>query len=73
MREFEVDPIPVVLDRVAGNADVARILAQPDIREKFMTLGADPTPTTPERFAAIIKTDAATSGRIIKTAGVRAN
>ena len=60
-----------IIDRV--NADVARALASPDIREKFMSLGADPTPSTPERFAAVIRTDAEKAGRVIKAAGVRAD
>ena len=38
-----------------------------------MTLGAEPTPSTPEQFSAVIKTDAEKSGRIIKAAGVRAD
>ncbi len=60
-----------IIDRV--NAEVARVLGLPDIREKFMALGADPTPSTPERFAAVIRTDAERAGRIIKAAGVRAD
>jgi tripartite-type tricarboxylate transporter receptor subunit TctC len=55
------------------NADVARILGQQEIREKFTTLGADPAPGTPEQFAAVIRTDAQKAGRIIKAAGVRAD
>jgi tripartite-type tricarboxylate transporter receptor subunit TctC len=49
------------------------VLGQPEIREKFLTLGADPLPSTSERFAAVIRTDAEKSGRIIKAAGVRAD
>jgi tripartite-type tricarboxylate transporter receptor subunit TctC len=54
------------------NAEVHRILALPDVRERFSGLGADPTPSTPEKFAAVMKTDAEKWGRIIKQAGVRA-
>jgi tripartite-type tricarboxylate transporter receptor subunit TctC len=63
-------PRPVI-DRL--NAEVTRILAQPEIHEKFMTLGAEPTPGTPERFGAVIRADAEKSGKIIKAAGVRAD
>ncbi len=56
----------------ALNAEVARILALPDVREKFSGLGADPTPSTPERFAAVMKADAEKWGRVIRQAGVRA-
>ena len=60
-----------LIDRL--NAEVTRILTQPEIREKFMTLGAEPLPSTPERFAAVIRTDAEKAGRVIKAAGVRAD
>src|SRR5687767_4183977 len=54
------------------NAEVHRILALPDVRERFSGLGADPTPSTPERFGAVMKADAEKWGNIIKQAGVRA-
>jgi tripartite-type tricarboxylate transporter receptor subunit TctC len=54
------------------NAEVHRILALPDVRERFSGLGAEPTPSTPERFTAVMKADAEKWGRIIKQAGVRA-
>jgi tripartite-type tricarboxylate transporter receptor subunit TctC len=54
------------------NAEVHRILALPDVRERFVGLGADPTPSTPEKFAAVMKSDAEKWGRVIKQAGVRA-
>ena len=60
-----------IVDRL--NAEVARVLRQPEIRDKFLTLGADPLPSTPERFAAVIRADSEKSGRIIKAAGVRAD
>lgn len=62
-------PRPVI-DRI--NAEITRILAQPELREKLAVLGMEPTPSTPEKFAAAIRTDAEKSGRIIKAAGVRA-
>jgi len=54
------------------NAEVHRILALPDVRERFSGLGADPMPSTPEKFGAVMKADAEKWGRIIKQAGVRA-
>ena len=58
-----------VIDRI--NAEIIRILAQPEMREKLMALGMEATPSTPETFAATIRSDAEKSGRIIKAAGVR--
>jgi tripartite-type tricarboxylate transporter receptor subunit TctC len=54
------------------NAEVQRILALPEVRERFSGLGADPTPSTPEKFAAVMKADAEKWGGIIKQVGVRA-
>jgi tripartite-type tricarboxylate transporter receptor subunit TctC len=51
------------------NAEVHRILALPDVRERFSGLGADPTPSTPEKFGAVMKADAEKWGRIIKRPG----
>ena len=55
------------------NAEVLRILALPDVKERFSGLGAEPTPSTPERFAAVMAADAEKWGRVIKQAGVRAD
>jgi tripartite-type tricarboxylate transporter receptor subunit TctC len=55
------------------NAEVLRILALPEVREKFAALGADPTPSTPERFGAVMAADAEKWGRVIKQVGVRAD
>jgi tripartite-type tricarboxylate transporter receptor subunit TctC len=54
------------------NAEVRRILALPDVRERFSGLGADPMPSTPEKFAAVMKADAEKWGGIIRQVGVRA-
>jgi tripartite-type tricarboxylate transporter receptor subunit TctC len=62
-------PRPVI-DRL--NTEVVRILGSAEIREKFLALGADPMPSTPEQFSAVIKADSEKSRRIIQAAGVRA-
>ena len=55
------------------NAEILRILALADVREKFAGLGADPTPGTPERFGTAMAADAEKWGKVIKQAGVRAD
>jgi tripartite-type tricarboxylate transporter receptor subunit TctC len=55
------------------NAEVHRILALADVRERFSGLGAEPTPSTPERFAAVLRMDAEKWGRVIRQAGVKAD
>jgi len=54
------------------NAEVHRILALPDVRERFSGLGAEPMPSTPERFGAVMRADAEKWGKVIREAGVRA-
>jgi tripartite-type tricarboxylate transporter receptor subunit TctC len=54
------------------NAEVHRILALPDVKERFSGLGADPLPSTPERFGAVMRADAEKWGKVIRDAGVRA-
>jgi tripartite-type tricarboxylate transporter receptor subunit TctC len=58
-----------LVDKV--NADVARILAQPELRERFLVLGADPAPSTPEKFGTVIRADAERSAKIIKAAAMQ--
>jgi tripartite-type tricarboxylate transporter receptor subunit TctC len=53
------------------SAELAKIVALPDYREKISSQGLDPVSATPEQFAAIIKTDLAKFGRIIKTANIK--
>ena len=55
------------------NAEVQRVLALPEVKEKFAALGADPTPGTPEKFGAVMAADAEKWGRVIRQAGVRAD
>jgi tripartite-type tricarboxylate transporter receptor subunit TctC len=55
------------------NGEVHRVLALPEVREKFSSLGAEPMPSTPERFAAVMKADAEKWTRVIRQAGVRAD
>jgi tripartite-type tricarboxylate transporter receptor subunit TctC len=55
------------------NTEVHRILALAEVKEKFAGLGADPTPSTPDAFRAVMVSDAEKWGRVIKQAGVRAD
>jgi tripartite-type tricarboxylate transporter receptor subunit TctC len=48
------------------NAETARILALPDVREKFTSLGAGPdNRSTPDKFGSVMKSDADKWGKII--------
>ena len=52
------------------NAELARTMAAPDVRERLAGEGAEPTVGTPEQFAAFIKTEIAQWTKVIKNAGI---
>ena len=52
-------------------AEIATVLAMPDIREKLLSQGMEPFISTPEQFAALIKADLAKYTAIIKRANIK--
>ena len=54
------------------NAEIVRILRQPDLKEKFLLQGVELVPTTPEEFGAFIRQDIAKWARVIQLSGARA-
>ncbi len=66
---------PAGLPRDIANklhAEIVRIIATPDVKERLNGLGADAVTNTPEQFAAYIKAEIAKWARIIKETGVKA-
>ena len=59
-----------IVDRL--NAELARILKLPDIRERFAAQGAAATPTSPEEFAQFMRREIARWEPVVKRAGVKA-
>ena len=55
------------------NAETAKVLAMPDIREKLAALGLDPAPGTPEALAALIQTETVKWARVVKESGATAD
>ncbi|MFN0299956.1 MAG: Bug family tripartite tricarboxylate transporter substrate binding protein [Burkholderiales bacterium] len=53
------------------NAEVNRILGTPDVRERFYTMGVEPTGSTPEALDAAIKAAAAQIARIVEQAKIK--
>lgn len=53
--------------------EIARILNLPEIRDRLMKEGADIVASTPEQFAAFLKTEMEKSARIVKAAGMSAS
>ncbi len=53
-------------------AEFARIMALPDIKEKLASEGLEPSVTSPDQFAALMKTDMAKFAKIVKEANITA-
>jgi tripartite-type tricarboxylate transporter receptor subunit TctC len=58
-----------IVDKLS--AEIAKILAMPDIREKLSSQGMEPFVSTPDQFAALIKSDFAKFARIIRAANIK--
>lgn len=61
-------PAPVV-SRL--NAEVTRILNMPDVRSRFLDLGAEPGPMPVPQFAAWVQQEVNTWTRLVKEAGIQ--
>ena len=53
------------------SAEVAKILAMPDIREKLINSGMEPFHTGPEKMAAQMRSDYAENAKVIKAANIK--
>jgi tripartite-type tricarboxylate transporter receptor subunit TctC len=59
-----------IVDKV--NADVRETVSAPDVAEKLVAQGAVPQASTPAELAALIRSDLARYGRIIREQGLKA-
>lgn len=62
---------PAVVAKI--NAEVTRIVALPDVQERFSRIGAEPMTATPEAFAALVRSDVAKWREVVKKAGITVN
>lgn len=53
-------------------AEIARILALPDVKERLLAQGASPRPSTPAAFDALIRSDVVRLAALIKASGLKA-
>lgn len=53
------------------NQEFARILAAPEVREKLLNVGMEPTTTTPEQYTEFVKAEITKWARVVKNAGIR--
>ena len=55
------------------NQEIVRILNLPDMKERLLTQGAAPSPTTPEEFDAFIRSEVKRFAKVLIAAGARIN
>lgn len=53
------------------NAELAKALSAPDLKERLAAAGIEPVTSTPEQFAAFIKSETARYAQVIKDAGIK--
>ena len=53
------------------HADLTRVLAMPDVKERFVADGADPVADTPEHFGAYIRDELVKWVKVAKAAGIK--
>ena len=51
--------------------EIVRVLNRPDVKERFLNAGVETVGTSPQQFAAIIKSDSARMGKVITNAGIK--
>lgn len=52
------------------NAEIAKVLDLPDVKERFALVGAEPVGGSPAKFAAYIRTEIDKWARVVKTSGM---
>jgi len=58
-----------IVDKLA--ADIAKVLAMPEVRERLAAIGLEPVGSTPAEFAAIVRNDYRKWGKVIRDANIR--
>jgi len=59
---------PAIVGRL--NSEIVRALRQPETTKRFMDTGSEVVASTPEEYAAVIATEQATWGKVIKQTGL---
>jgi tripartite-type tricarboxylate transporter receptor subunit TctC len=59
---------PAIIDRL--HAEIVRVLAEPDVREKIAGLGAEPVGNSPAEFAALQRAETVRWTRVAKEANI---
>ena len=60
---------PAIVTRLSQ--EIAGVLKQTEVQERFFRQGVEPVGSSPEEFGALVKSEMARLGKVIKAAGVR--
>ena len=60
---------PEIIRRL--NAEIVKIIHTPEVRDKLLALGAEPVGDTPEEFAALVRSEVAKWGDVVRKSGAR--
>jgi tripartite-type tricarboxylate transporter receptor subunit TctC len=60
---------PAIVSRL--NTELAKALNSPDLREKLLTAGVQPTSNTSEQFASFIRSETTRFAKVVKDAGIK--
>jgi len=60
---------PVVVSRLSQ--EIARVLRLPDVRERLLTQGMEPTSSTPDDFSKYIQSEISKWSRVVKASGAK--
>ncbi len=55
------------------NQEIVRVLARPDVKDRFFSAGQETVGSTPEALGALIKSEMDRMGKIIRSAAIRAD
>jgi tripartite-type tricarboxylate transporter receptor subunit TctC len=61
---------PAIVSKI--QQDIAKIVAIPEVREKFISLGAEPIASTPEQFAAFTRSEYDRYAKVIRDGNIKA-
>jgi tripartite-type tricarboxylate transporter receptor subunit TctC len=53
-------------------AALKRASGEPAVKERLLALGGDPTSSTPEEYAALIRSETEKFGKIVRDANIKA-
>ena len=59
---------PEIVERL--NRELVRIIALPDVRERLIAIGMEPSPSSPAQLEAEIRTEVARWGPVVRRAGI---